>query len=108
MTPVLWWNYPIWLLTALLGGLILATCLRTPETGSAMTGASAGGGLLSVLAVGCPVCNKVVVAVLGRSGALTIWAPIQPMLGIASLGLFGYVLRRRPTAERACPAPTAG
>lgn len=31
MTPVLWWNYPVWLVTAVLGGLILATYVRTPE-----------------------------------------------------------------------------
>ena len=108
MTPVLWWNYPVWFVTAVLGGLILATYVRTPETSAPMTGASAGGGLLSVLAVGCPVCNKMVVALLGVSGALTIWAPIQPLLGVASLGLLGYALRRRLAAERACPAPTGG
>lgn len=102
MTPVLWWNYPIWLATATLGGLILATYVRTPETRQAMTGPSAGGGLLSVLAVGCPVCNKLVVALIGVSGALTVWAPIQPLLGIASLALLGFALRRRLAVERAC------
>jgi hypothetical protein len=25
MTPVLWWNYPVWVLTAILTGLIVAT-----------------------------------------------------------------------------------
>lgn len=106
MTPVLWWNYPVWLVTALLGGLILATYVRTPEARQAMTGTSAGGGLLSVLAVGCPVCNKLVVAVLGVSGALTVWAPIQPVLGVASLVLLGYALHRRIATERACPVYT--
>lgn len=58
MTPVLWWNYPVWLATAVLGGLIVATYVRTPETSQATTGASAGGGLLSVLAVGCPCATR--------------------------------------------------
>ena len=106
MTPVLWWNYPVWLATAVLGGLILATYVRTPETRSAMTGASAGGGLLAVLAVGCPVCNKLVVAAIGVSGALSVWAPIQPLLAVTSLGLLAYALRRRLAVERACPTPS--
>lgn len=53
------------------------------------------------------MCNKAVVALLGVSGALTIWAPIQPLLGVASLALLGYALRRRLTAERACSIPAA-
>lgn len=28
MTPVLWWNYPIWAVSSLATGLILATYLR--------------------------------------------------------------------------------
>ncbi len=31
MTPVLWWNYPVWALTAVLTGLIGATYLRSPD-----------------------------------------------------------------------------
>ena len=75
---------------------------------SAIRGASTGGGLLSLFAVGCPVCNKVVVAVLGVSGAMSVWAPIQPLLGVASLVLLGYALRRRLVLERACALPAAG
>ncbi len=29
MTPVLWWNYPVWIATAVLSGLILATYVST-------------------------------------------------------------------------------
>jgi hypothetical protein len=39
------------------------------------------------LAIGCPVCNKLALLLLGTSGALSIWAPIQPVLGALSLGL---------------------
>ena len=35
--------------------------------------------LLAFLAVGCPLCNKVVVLLLGASGALTYFEPIQPL-----------------------------
>lgn len=28
MTPVLWWNYPVWLVSSLLEGLLVATYVR--------------------------------------------------------------------------------
>jgi hypothetical protein len=54
------------------------------------------------------VCNKLVVLLLGSAGAPTVWAPLQPILGLASLGLLGWAPRSRLTAERACPVPTRG
>ena len=107
MTPVLWWNYPIWAVTAVLGGLIVATYIRRPGDRRPRSGAGAasGGGLLTAFAVGCPVCNKLVVAALGVSGALTIWAPIQPVLGLLSVAGLAWLLRRRLRNEFACPAP---
>lgn len=104
MTSVQWWNYPILVTTALLGGLVVATYVRTPAKSNGM-GKTAGGGLLSALAIGCPVCNKLVVFALGFSGALTIWAPLQPVLGLASLALLGWALRSRLRTEQVCPAP---
>lgn len=53
------------------------------------------------LAIGCPVCNKVALVLLGTSGALSVWAPIQPVLGAVSLvlllGTVGWRLRMRAT-----------
>jgi hypothetical protein len=53
------------------------------------------GGVAAFLAIGCPVCNKVAVVLLGTSGALTIWAPLQPVLALASLGLLAITLAWR-------------
>ncbi|WP_205730019.1 hypothetical protein [Blastococcus sp. TF02-8] len=104
MTPVLWWNYPAWAATSLLGGLVAATYIRRPGDTVPRNGAAAasGGGLLTAFAVGCPVCNKLVVATLGVSGAMTIWAPLQPVLAILSVGGLLWVLRRRLRNEYAC------
>ena len=65
------------------------------------------GGFVSFLAVGCPVCNQAVVALLGTSGALSWWAPVQPVVGLAAVGLLLYTLRLRLTTYRleACPVP---
>lgn len=103
MTPVLWWNYPIWAVTSLLVGLIAATYLRSPLAGrSAVQGRTGAGGLLSAFAVGCPICNKLVVAALGVSGALHVWAPLQPFLGVGSVALLTAALHIRLAGERRC------
>jgi hypothetical protein len=107
VVPVQWWNYPILAATALLGGLVVATYVRSPVESAGLTKVT-GSGLLSAIAIGCPVCNKLVVLLLGTSGALTIWAPLQPILGLVSLGLLGWALRTRLAAERACPVPSRG
>jgi len=60
------------------------------------------GGLLAFFAVGCPICNKVVVIALGTSGALTWFAPVQPYLGVVALGLLAWALRVRLRGEVAC------
>jgi hypothetical protein len=104
MTPVQWWSYPTLAATALLGGLVMASYARSPAQPTALT-RTAGGGVLSALAIGCPVCNKVVVLLLGAAGALNIWAPLQPVLGLISIALLGWALRTRLAAERSCPMP---
>lgn len=101
MTPVLWWNYPVWLATAILSGLITATYVRSPLSAKAPA-AGIWANLLSAFAVGCPVCNKLVVAFIGVSGALTLWAPVQPILAAGSLALLGWALVRRLRGERSC------
>jgi len=45
------------------------------------------GSLGAFLAIGCPVCNKLALLLLGASGAVAVYAPLQPALGAASLVL---------------------
>jgi hypothetical protein len=80
--------------TTLLEGFLLATYVRA-GAGKATTRKATAGGVLSFLAVGCPVCNKLVVLAIGISGALSYWAPLQPLLAVASLALLGFAVRRR-------------
>ncbi len=97
MTPTRHQDYLFLALTALLVGLVVATYVtpRRPLAAELPTGGEGrltAGGLLSFLAVGCPVCNKLAVLALGWGGAMTYFAPVQPLLGVASLGLLGYAL----------------
>lgn len=108
MTPIEPEQYAFWIATSVLTGALLATYLE-PGLRRRLAGQSVGAGLLGVFAIGCPICNKLVVAVLGLSGALTYFAPIQPILGAAAVGLAGYGLWLRLRAVRAgacrVPAP---
>lgn len=111
MTPVTWWDYPFWALTAILVGLTAATYVRVGSAGVPdapdRSKQTAGATLLSVFAVGCPICNKLVVAVLGISGALTYFAPVQPLIGLIGVALLGAGLALRLRWEGACPVSTA-
>jgi hypothetical protein len=110
MTPAEWWNYPMWVAGAVLVGLLAATyVVADPDqsrSGDSQGGKVFGGGLLSVFAVGCPVCNKLVVLALGAGGALSYFGPAQPALGLFSLGLLLYALRARLVGEASCPVDT--
>jgi hypothetical protein len=107
MTPPLWWNYPVWVVSSMLAGITLATYYRSrsdpPGQGAGLT----SGGLLTAFAVGCPLCNGLVVAALGTSGALSIWAPMQPWVAAIAVGLLAYAAVRRLHGQQGCPVPAA-
>ena len=125
--PVRWWEYPVLAATVLLTAAWFG--IRSArETGVA--GHAAGSdrperpALVTVgvatawFAVACPVCNKIVLLLLGTTGALGVWAPLQPWLAALSLvlltGAVIYRWRARPCADGACThgscavPPTAG
>lgn len=109
MTPVTWWDYPVWAISALLVGLTAATYVRDGYrvvVGPDRSRRAPGAIVLSGLAVGCPVCNKLVVALIGISGALNYWAPLQPVLGVLSIMLLLTGLAVRLRGQVACPSPT--
>ncbi|MCB0994620.1 MAG: hypothetical protein KDB21_05995 [Acidimicrobiales bacterium] len=104
-------DYVLLTVTAALIGLILA--IRPASVASDVAVAESQerrtiwGGFVSFLAVGCPVCNQAVVALVGTSGALAWWAPVQPVVGAAAVALLLHTLRRRLATYdlAACPLP---
>lgn len=103
--PMTWWAWPVLLVTAALSGMLLATYVRQPglrldeERGSK---GGLAGGLLTFFAVGCPVCNKIVLIVLGYAGAMQWFAPVQPLLGVAAVAALVWALHTRLKGERSC------
>jgi len=99
-----WWSLPVLIATSLLSGLLLATYINTNSFDrSARVGGV--GGLMAYLAIGCPVCNKVVLVALGTTGAMNWFAPVQPYLGIAALVVIAYALPKRLSTMNNCALP---
>jgi hypothetical protein len=99
-----WWSLPVLIATSLLGGVLLATYINTNAFDrSARVGGV--GGLMAYLAIGCPVCNKVVLLALGTTGAMNWFAPVQPYLGIAALLVIVYALHKRLSTMNNCALP---
>jgi hypothetical protein len=95
-----WWDYLVLGFTALLAGAIGGT-YALPAACPINSRRLTLGGALSYFAVGCPLCNKMVLLVLGAGGALTYFQPFQPVLALGSLGLLGVTLWARITLVRA-------
>ncbi len=100
-------DYVILTITAGLIGLILAIRPEPSADVEAQERRTLWSGLVSFLAVGCPVCNQAVVALVGTSGALSWWAPVQPVVGLLAIGLLLYTLRARLRTYQLTSCPIA-
>lgn len=129
--PPVWWNYPVWILTSVFSGMLVATYVRPrrPDTGGPgpvggrgegarggdddevgarrTSHAGMAGAFLAWFAVGCPVCNKLALLALGYSGAMTWFAPVQPVLAIVALILVSVALLVRLRGQILCLLPPA-
>ena len=107
--PPPWWSYTALCISSLLTGLLVATYVASPITRTGNTNKSGiVASFLTFFAVGCPVCNKLVLLALGTTGAMTFFEPVQPLLAVISIGLLVWALLRRISQENACRvAPVA-
>ena len=104
--PPTWWAWPSLLVSSVLAGLLLASYVAGPEEVPDDRAASRGGwlgGALTFFAVGCPVCNKLVLLALGSAGAMTWFEPVQPVLQLGAVVLLAWALRARLRGELSCP-----
>jgi hypothetical protein len=116
--PPTTWAPNVLIATAILSGLLTATYVRNdgpapirlgaigiaaePAAGSRTARTGAAGSLLAYLAIGCPVCNKLALLLLGTTGALNLYAPIQPYLGAIGIVLLALALVVRLRGEVSC------
>jgi hypothetical protein len=98
MTPTRPQDYVFLVATALLSGLAVALRSRDVRVAS--------GSIIAVFAVGCPICNKIVVSLLGTAGATSIFAPLQPLLGVVAVALVAFAVVAQARAR--CRLPSCG
>jgi hypothetical protein len=98
------WSVPVVIATSILSGMLFATYINNDNSMKEERSLKVGGAgaLFSFLAVGCPVCNKLVLVALGYSGAIQYFAPVQPYLAAAGILLLAYALRKRLIGESLC------
>lgn len=110
------WALEVLVITSVLAGLLFASYVRNEAPSDSGTAGSletadkgsrigTAGGVLAYLAIGCPVCNKVVLIALGSTGAVQFFAPVQPYLGAIGIGLLAFALLFRLNRESICAIP---
>ena len=104
--PPTWWSHSSLAASAVLTGLLMASYVASPLAHTGKTNkAGLFGSIITFFAVGCPVCNKLVLIALGSAGAMTYFEPVQPLLAVISIGLLVWALLRRISQENACRFP---
>lgn len=106
--PTTPWAWPALLTSSALAGLVAATYVarRDPDEGGERGSHLGGlGAFTTFFAVGCPVCNKIVLIALGYSGAMQYFAPAQPYLAATAIALLAWALVTRIRREGACARP---
>ncbi|MDO5035106.1 MAG: hypothetical protein Q4E01_06980 [Actinomycetaceae bacterium] len=104
--PIRWWEYPVVGATVLLTFVWFA--IQAPPMEFQKNGRLVGAVTLSLFAVACPVCNKIILLLLGTAGALGVWAPLQPYIAALSVALLALALYLRIRAARKVKTEPAG
>ena len=103
MTPVRLQDYVFLALAVGLSALLAASYALPGQERGKTHGLL--GGVLASFAIACPVCNKIVVALLGVSGALAYFEPVQPLLGAAGIALLAVGVLVRLGSAGQCQVP---
>lgn len=104
------WAWPVLIINAILAGLVTATYVarkdvEVPNDKGGKLGSA--GAFVTFFAVGCPVCNKLVLLALGYTGALQFFGPFQPFLAAGAIGLLLWAFASRVLKENSCPLPVS-
>lgn len=96
------WAMEVLIVTSVLTGLLTATYVSTGAPAQGLDRRGTVGALLAYFAIGCPVCNKLVLIALGTTGAVQFFAPVQPYLAVAGLVVLAWALMVRLRGEMTC------
>lgn len=96
------WAMEVLIVTSVLTGLLTATYVSTGAQSQGLDRKGTVGALLAYFAIGCPVCNKLVLIALGTTGAMQFFAPVQPYLAVAGVVVMAWALLVRLRGEMTC------
>ena len=85
-------DYVFLVSSSVLLGAYLGVHLYKKNQSKKCTTATYSGAIGSILAFGCPVCNKLLVLLFGATALLTYFEPYRHMLGFASIAMLGGAL----------------
>jgi hypothetical protein len=93
MISVSVFDWSILLVTCVLLSIYIGLYYYTkelPQQQTKATCSAAGGAFLGPLSYGCAICNKILMLLLGLVGVTTYFIPLQPYLGVLSIGFLLY------------------
>ena len=86
-------DYTFLVLTSLLAGVYVVQRERLTECSG--DGCAYGGAAAGFLAVACPHCNAILVALFGTSWLATYVDPLRPLVGLLAVGLLAGIVALR-------------
>ena len=96
MTPVHWYDYLFLALTATLSGVYAGFWYYNKNNNKSISNkcnyTAAGGVIGGLFSFGCAICNKLLVFLLGLSGVMIYFMPLQPTLGVMSIAILSYAV----------------
>ncbi len=92
MTPVYFYDYIFLVLTSVLSGAYIGLWYYTKKSVQKCNYAATGGALGGLFSFGCAICNKLLILLLGITGVVTYFMPLQPILGVISVVLLAYAV----------------
>lgn len=92
MTPVYLYDYAFLILTSMLIGAYVGVWHYYRRTTLKCAYSAAGGTVGGLFSFGCALCNKLLIAILGLSGVVSYFLPLQPLLGLLSIALLSFAL----------------
>lgn len=95
-------DYIFWIATSSLLGVYITLQLYGHQHAKGEGVAAFGGAFGGILSFGCPICNKLLVAVLGTSTIMAYVDPYRPLLGALTLGVLGSAIYLKIRGLRAC------
>lgn len=96
MTPVYWYDYVFLVLTSLLSGAYIGLWYYNKHNAEKINPkcdyTAAGGTFGGFFSFSCAICNKLLIWLLGLSWVVTYFMPIQPILGVLSIGMLTFAV----------------